>query len=696
MGIVDFANLARSPLPMPPTQKLADRLEHENDVLALNFADGFSGKALVRDSATPANTGYADITGAAGDFLAYADPDPKNRVHADGLVKYNAHNLLTWSLPDSAAPTDWATPGGSGSRALTTLSGGAAAMNFTGAAERPFVQQIVTLLADTRYRLTAWMEPGGSATLPVLTVSGFSDSAIHTANNTVAAASAQGLLEIEFTTGADTDGFVRYGLGSANTDTGDITIGKVQLSLAPADGTFVGTTGAARFAVPLEYDPASLDSSATTVTVGTRLRSFTTAGDVNWRKAGTAWATATAYSIGDRRYNAANRSYCCIAAHVSAADSEPGTGLLWRGYWKRDEYPVRVSSQADVDGKYMTGTVDSFDGADALVVDVATAVGPGSAASAWHIIQPQGVLIEEARTSLETWSRDATRAAWSKTDIAAAKDREGIDGVANAATRLTATGANGTCVQAVTSAQANRVLQVFVQRLTGSGAVELTLDGGSSWTDIAATLDGGAGLYNGFHRFAVTQAALTDPAIGLRIAADGDEIAVDYANLQSAGFATSPVLAAGSLRSRASDRLSLATDAFGFNANEFTVVVAASLANVDSCVVAFGTDTIAIRNTAGADGLTLYNRLNGTSDITSGVTATGEFRAGSAVKSGDSVFAVNGEAFGTSVAEFSALSLDTLHLGALDEGLATITGHISTLKYLPRRVTDDELLEEVG
>lgn len=56
----------------------------------------------------------------------------------------------------------------------------------------------------------------------------------------------------------------------------------------------------------------------------------------------------------------------------------------------------------------------------------------------------QGILVEEARTNVVLWNRDLTNAAWTKTNITAAKDQTGIDGFASSASKITATAGNGT------------------------------------------------------------------------------------------------------------------------------------------------------------------------------------------------------------------------------------------------------------
>lgn len=58
---------------------------------------------------------------------------------------------------------------------------------------------------------------------------------------------------------------------------------------------------------------------------------------------GAAWATATAYAVGDlRSRNSLN--YTAMVAHVSAADTEPGVGANWATVWRRSPRPIAIAN----------------------------------------------------------------------------------------------------------------------------------------------------------------------------------------------------------------------------------------------------------------------------------------------------------------------------------------------------------------
>lgn len=146
-----------------------------------------------------------------------------------------------------------------------------------------------------------------------------------------------------------------------------------------------------------------------------------------------------------------------------------------------------------------------------------------------------GFFREDSRTNECLQSRDFTNASWTKSNVTAAKDQAGIDGVAASASSLTSTAANGTVKQAITSASAARRFSVFVKRITGTGNIDLTLDNGATWTTISGSINSAT-----FTRVAIGQ-TVTNPTVGIRIVASGDKIAVDMAQEEVGTFDTSPI-----------------------------------------------------------------------------------------------------------------------------------------------------------
>jgi len=448
--------------------------------------------------------------------------------------------------------------------------------------------------------------------------------------------------------------------------------------------TYVAAGASAAYRLPIDYDAATLDTSTTSVLIGAGLKSITTTGTIDYRNAASAWVTATSYAIGDKRYNSAGRSYVCIVAHTSSASDEPGVGSLESLYWKRNERSVRISDQADLDN-YMVGTVDSYSGG-VLVLNVKATGGSGTKSS-WHVIEPKGVLIEEARTNLALYSNDLTNAAWTKTNSTAALTATGPDGVANSASTLTATAGNGTVLQAITSASAARITSAYVKRRTGTGTVEMTQDNGTTWAAVTVTA--------AWARVNIAAATLTNPTVGFRIVTSGDAIDVALVDHEVGSFITSPIPTGSAQVTRAADQVSKLLSGMPHSATEGTVsftvvpgVVSGFVYEIDG-----GSTSNRIVGTATASNH-LYVDAGGVNQVAIDAgtfTANVVGRGAQAFKANDFAAVINGGAVGTDAAG-AMPTVTTLRFGyQVLSGNNYINGHLRSWRYIKRRVTDAEL-----
>jgi len=162
-----------------------------------------------------------------------------------------------------------------------------------------------------------------------------------------------------------------------------------------------------------------------------------------------------------------------------------------------------------------------------------------------NIGTPLGLLIEESRTNLALWSDDFTNAAWVKSSVTAAKTATGADGVSNSASTLTATGANGTALQTITSASASRVTSCWIKRRTGSGNIQVTQDNGTTWTTVTVT--------SSWTRVSIATQTVTNPVVGIRIVTNGDAVDVQFFQCESATFITSAIATTPAQVTRAGD-----------------------------------------------------------------------------------------------------------------------------------------------
>ena len=158
---------------------------------------------------------------------------------------------------------------------------------------------------------------------------------------------------------------------------------------------------------------------------------------------------------------------------------------------------------------------------------------------------------EPAATNNAWHSSDFSDAVWVASNIT--KSSDGIDlpdGATGAAETLTASAANGTLLQTITLASAANVFSVYLQRKTGSGNVDITLDNGATWTTKALT---GAGTWD---RVEFAGVAAANPIAGVRIVTSGDAIQMWAAQLETGTVATSYIATEGSTVTRNADILS--------------------------------------------------------------------------------------------------------------------------------------------
>jgi hypothetical protein len=310
--------------------------------------------------------------------------------------------------------------------------------------------------------------------------------------------------------------------------------------------------------------------------------------------------------------------------------------------------------------------------------------------------QPLGVLMEITRINILLWCRDLTNAAWVKTNITAAKNQTGLDGVANSASSITATAANGTCLQTVTIVVNTRTQSAYVKRITGSGTVEMTQDNGATWTPVTVT--------SAWTRVTIPSQSVTNPVMGFRIATSGDAIAIDFVQNEIGTFATSPIPTANIAITRATDVLTLPLTAFPNNAAAYTLFAAGTIKGTTASsgggvTVSDGTATNMLAlwmSTLGS----LHASIQG---LTGGVTQVnmvnmGIVDAGSEVRvacaaqlNNTSGVSNGGAALQTDTACLMPIGSTTLYLGCSSTAANVLNGHIRRVKYLPRRVSDAEL-----
>ena len=174
--------------------------------------------------------------------------------------------------------------------------------------------------------------------------------------------------------------------------------------------------------------------------------------------------------------------------------------------------------QLGVDGVIAYGTENG----NSVVSNVVTeAVGTA--------LSPVPTLIQSpALTNSQIRSNDLADAEWTGSNMTVGdQDETGIDGYPNTACTLTASAGNATLIaNAITASSDDQTTRWFIKRKTGTGNIDLTVDNGATWTTVTTSAS--------FEPLIVSQAAVTNPQIGIRIVTSADAVIVGNAGCYTA------------------------------------------------------------------------------------------------------------------------------------------------------------------
>lgn len=299
----------------------------------------------------------------------------------------------------------------------------------------------------------------------------------------------------------------------------------------------------------------------------------------------------------------------------------------------------------------------------------------------------EGYFAEPSRTNNCLWNRDLTNVAWTNTNITAAKTTTGLDNVPNSATRLTAAATDATITQLLTAATGTRTLSAYIKRVSGSGTISLTRDGGTNWTDIPSSLVTGSWVL-----VQMTSDVGANPTVGIKMGTSGDVIDVDCVQDEDGAWATSPILTTTAAVTRNADVLSYAS--------AFDVTQGSALCTLQSDVpagngmYALGSETggrllywstSTARNSGSSYDAVIVATSNIADDVNMGLVKRGN-RWGSDQR----CYALGG--VGTSVAFDGSMGTSgTLFVGSNQSGSAQISGPIREVHIWPTPLTDAQM-----
>jgi hypothetical protein len=328
----------------------------------------------------------------------------------------------------------------------------------------------------------------------------------------------------------------------------------------------------------------------------------------------------------------------------------------------------------------------------------------------------KGLLIEEARTNLVTYSEDFTNAAWVDSTPVIVTPNQAVspDGTQNAdSVELVSNGDYKYQLSAV-SASTQYSFSWYIKAGTATVHVYGFYDqSNAAWVDQTKyTITDGESVGNGWYRVTKT---VTTPigCTSLRIyplrtndsvGYDPDTIGTSIlygAQFEVGSFASSYIPTSGASATRAADVATIPTSAFGYNDAAGTVVVEAQR---------FGTNvyprSVMIDSGSEADsiGLGAWGLLTSLSSLikvgnvaqasmNTGNVGTSAFKNSLAYKENDFAASRDGGAVLTDTSGVVQTGLTTLRIGrnALKEQF--FNGHIKSIQYYPRRLSNAQLQE---
>jgi hypothetical protein len=337
-------------------------------------------------------------------------------------------------------------------------------------------------------------------------------------------------------------------------------------------------------------------------------------------------------------------------------------------------------------------------------------------------LAPKGILVEEARTNIFTYSEQFDNAAWTKSGATVtANATTSPDGTVNADTLIENTSnAFHAAVQSFTLSGATTI-SCYLKANTRSFAAIRTYDAtnGDRYvvfnlaTGAAGATSGGTtstitSVGNGWYRCSMTytytsasgSAGITVQNANSYVAYTGDGTSGIYvwgAQLEAGAFATSYIPTIASTVTRSADVATITGSLFSqwYGPSEGTLltnfVPTNSIANnTRAATITDGTNRVVDIYID----VNVWRSFNGTTNVTpasSTAVLNSAVNFASAYKSGDYAASMNGSAVGTA-ATAGVQSSNKLTLGAnITSSAGFLNGHIRSIQYYPVRAADFQL-----
>jgi hypothetical protein len=297
---------------------------------------------------------------------------------------------------------------------------------------------------------------------------------------------------------------------------------------------------------------------------------------------------------------------------------------------------------------------------------------------------PLGLLIEEARTNKVTYSQDFTHSSWSKLQVTVAPAPVAAPDGTMTATHVVKAGGNAHLVSTNIASTADRN-SIWARTVSGTGTMYI---GGTAPETLVTVTEEWQRLdvqCNNPHVYAAS----------LRSAATLTEVYIWGSQAETGTFPTSYIPTNGSAVTRTADVASLAVSEFGYNQDQFSVVVESDFFGADLAV-----STLCYIGESNDDRVLLYYNSQ---DVNYQVKSAGSAQAQRAVagyvsksayryKLNDMVLAGDGN---ISITDTSANLLsgaqNNIYIGGYFNGNGKLNGHIKSIQYYPLGLSNAQL-----
>lgn len=307
------------------------------------------------------------------------------------------------------------------------------------------------------------------------------------------------------------------------------------------------------------------------------------------------------------------------------------------------------------------------------------------------------LLVEVSGQNQALWSRDlSVSGTWAASGITAVRNAVGADGAASGATTLTATAASATITQNISHASQSRIFSAYMRRVSGTGQIQLTTNGGTNWQTVTLT--------SAFALFDSGAQTVASGQVGIRMIASGDVIEVDFTQAEVGSVPTSPIPTTAAAVSRAADSISasgalvsgLIGQTEGTIYAEFVTRVTAGTAAKRVLTISNGDDGNRISIGKAADdslvGLILTGGVT-QALISTAANQSGTFKMALAFQANDAVLYINGVQIGTDNSLTMPTGFNRIDLGQNAGNASQFNDRIRSAALYTTRLSNDQLAE---